>query len=453
MKILFFGEKNEFVTSLINSLKQENFSLSFTTGKNSLDEIANKVIPDIILVDSSLNYKQPLGLIKEIKKHEILNGAPVFLLTEEELMNDLDKHIDIGADEVLIKPFDLRYLTSRIKLTIRMFNSRDNNPLTGLPGNNAISKRLNQIISPSYNGTFGVIYSDLDHFKPYNDIYGFSKGDEVITYTAELLKLAMQKFGNPEDFLGHIGGDDYILITTYDKIEAISKFVCSEFDKHAPTFYSEEDQKNGKILSKDRDGNKKEFGFLSISLASVTNKKRKFDSLTDLAKVAAGVKKAAKKRDNSSWIIDRRDGNDDKKDSFVKKENTERRVNTKTDANILVIDDSRFITDFIKDLLVLEGYEVETLNDAEKGLFHTQIKEYNLIIVDLSMPKMDGLTLIKNIKKGKLNPKTPIIVVSAYNQKQMILESIKVGVKKFFVKPFNNKDFIATIDKLVKERG
>lgn len=450
MNILCFSDKNELIQSTGKFLIKQGYKFLLTSGKTPIDIIIKNFIPDIIIVDSSLKLIPPLEIIKLIKNFEVLKAVPIFLLTEEDKLNDLAQHVEIGADEVIIKPYDLRYLDTRIKLVYRMFLSKDNNPLTGLPGNKAINKKLQYLINNQDKVKFAVIYSDLDHFKPYNDIYGFSKGDDVILFTADLLKKAKEKFGNPDDFIGHIGGDDFILTTTLDKFEPIANFVCEEFDKKAPDFYNEEDRKRKHIVAKDRDGNTKKFEFLSISLAIVTNEKRIFNTISDLAKIAAEVKKAAKGKSGSSWVKDRRS---DKKPAEVvekKEEIIDRRKHEFKSGSVLVVDDSIFICEFIKNLLTLEGYKVDTTTDPEKALLKARITRYQLFIFDISMPKIDGITLVKEIRQIEEYKDTPIIIVTAYNQKNLLVKAVQAGVNKYFVKPFDNKKFIETIRMLIK---
>ncbi len=454
MKLLYFGEKNEFTQVLGKFLINDGYEFVITEGKVPIIDITKKYIPDLILVDSSLSIISPYDIIKSIKQDELLKHSPVFLLTEENELNDLNTHIDLGVDEIILKPFDLRYFSNRIKLFYRMFIAKDNNPLTGLPGNLAISRKILNLIQNQASTKFAVIYADLDNFKPYNDIYGFSKGDEIILYTANLLSLALKTLSNTSlDFLGHIGGDDFILITTPEFIEPIATYIISEFDKNIRKFYNEEDQKAGFIISKDREGNTKQFKFLSISLAIVTNNSRIYESIADLSKVAAEVKKVAKAKEGSSWYVDKRNGDKEKEADYLQKHsNQDRRNVTSADKSkglILIIDDNRTILDMLSNILELEGYEVDSELSAQKALFKVSFKKYSVILTDIAMPDMDGLTLIKEIKKSKYGNSVPIIVISAFGKKEIILEAFKLGVKRFFVKPFDSSDLIKTIDTIV----
>ncbi|MFN3411914.1 MAG: response regulator [Exilispira sp.] len=454
MKLLYFGEKTELALNTGKFLASDGFQFFITEGKVSLEDIVKNYIPDVIIVDSSIIIISAYEIIKKIKQDPLLKHCPVFLLTTESELNDLDIHLDLGIDEVILKPFDLRYLSNRIKLFYRMFIAKDNNPLTGLPGNRAISLKLQNLIIHQNDTKFAVIYSDLDNFKPYNDFYGFAKGDEIILYTAKLLDEALKKFSNSDlDFLGHIGGDDFILITIPENIENICNYVTKKFDQDAPSFYNENDRKTGYIVAKDRENNIKQFKFLSISLAVVTNMKRRFDSLTDLSKVAAEIKKVAKSREGSSWYVDKRE-NDPKKDiEFLQKYNiNDRRAgqySNKNKGSILVVDDQRSILEYFKNILEYEGFEVDAEFSASKALFKISFKKYDLIITDISMPEMDGLSFIKELRTRKYGSKVPVVVVSAFTKREIILDALKLGVRKFFKKPIDNQEFLSAINFII----
>ena len=149
-----------------------------------------------------------------------------------------------------------------------------------------------------------VIYCDLDNFKAFNDKYGIAKGDDAIKLTAEVFKEASKAKGNPGDFIGHEGGDDFILLTTPEKAQAVADHITSEFDKRVRSLYSEEDLKQGFIIARARDGAIKQFPIMTISLAGVTNAHRDITSYGEVTNIAAEVKKKAKAIEGSVFVID-----------------------------------------------------------------------------------------------------------------------------------------------------
>jgi diguanylate cyclase (GGDEF)-like protein len=211
----------------------------------------------------------------------------------------------MGIDDYLIKPVDADELIARIRMILKRNKQvLDTNPLSKLPGNPSIQARVEREIQK--NSDFAVLYIDLDNFKAFNDSYGFEAGDRVIKATANLLvKLTIQN-ENSEDFIGHIGGDDFIVVTTFEKAEPLAKSVITSFNEIAPSFYSREDRERGCIVSTDRQGNIRKFPFLTISIGVVHNRLRPLVSFAQVSNIGTELKKFAKAGTGGNYTIDRR---------------------------------------------------------------------------------------------------------------------------------------------------
>ncbi|MDP2922576.1 MAG: GGDEF domain-containing protein [Candidatus Omnitrophota bacterium] len=178
------------------------------------------------------------------------------------------------------------------------------NPLTKLPGNIIIMEEVEKRIKAAKK--FTVIYSDLDNFKSFNDKYGIHQGDEAIKMAAEIFKEAVKNKGGTGDFVGHEGGDDFIILTTPSRAENVANYITTEFDKRVRSLYGKEDLDKGYIVAVARDGAIKQFPIMTISLAGVTNETRPIDSYAQVTNIAAEVKKKAKKEQRSCFILDKR---------------------------------------------------------------------------------------------------------------------------------------------------
>ncbi|MEL7658032.1 MAG: diguanylate cyclase, partial [Bacillota bacterium] len=213
--------------------------------------------------------------------------------------------LELGADDYITKPFNNRELLSRVKNTLRRIDrNRGANPLTGLPGNLEIQAEINSRIEKKV--PFAIVYADLDNFKAYNDVYGFAKGDIVIKMTADILTDEIRDFGNRDDFIGHIGGDDFVFITNPENAEVICNGVIISFDKRIKELYHKEDIEAGFILTLNRLGASIEYPIMSISLAIITNERRSFQNHLQVAEVAAELKKKAKSLSGSNFVKDLR---------------------------------------------------------------------------------------------------------------------------------------------------
>jgi GGDEF domain-containing protein len=180
------------------------------------------------------------------------------------------------------------------------------NPLTGLPGNIVIANYINECLLNA--NIICVLYCDLDNFKAYNDKYGFTKGDDVILFTRDCLAAVAKKDDMDSVFIGHEGGDDFVVVTRYEQWETFAKSFIALFDKGIRRFYGTSDAHNGYIESVNRRGERQRFPLMSVSVAVVTNKTRDFRSLAEMIQIAAEVKKYVKSLEGSNYTIDRRSG-------------------------------------------------------------------------------------------------------------------------------------------------
>ena len=178
------------------------------------------------------------------------------------------------------------------------------NPLTKLPGNIVIMEEVEKKLQSG--DKFTVIYCDLDNFKAFNDKYGIHKGDEAITLTSEVFKETIEGKGGPGDFVGHEGGDDFLLLTVPERGQAIADYIMSEFDKRIKGLYDKEDLERGCIVAHARDGSVKEFPIMTISLAGVSNQQRDISSYSEVTNIAAELKHKAKLEKGSCFVLDQR---------------------------------------------------------------------------------------------------------------------------------------------------
>jgi diguanylate cyclase (GGDEF)-like protein len=265
--------------------------------------------PDIILLDVVLPNMDGLQFCRLLRNDTRTSHVPIIMLTSKRNVEDKVEGLDSGADDYMTKPFDLIELSARIKSHLRRAMQENTlNPLTGLPGNKLIEEEIKKVV---YDRTklFDVLYLDLDNFKAYNDAYGFLKGDEVLKLLAHIIEKTVQQHGNTSDFIGHIGGDDFIVILTSDKADLICREIISSFDSSILLLYNKTDRKNKYIVSCDRKGQRQQFPIMTLSIAVVSNRNRKIDSHWQVSHSAAELKKHAKTLPGSVYVKDRRTGN------------------------------------------------------------------------------------------------------------------------------------------------
>ncbi|MEW6067556.1 MAG: diguanylate cyclase [Nitrospirota bacterium] len=207
-----------------------------------------------------------------------------------------------GADELADLAISLREMSARLKDLEAM--NLDANPLTKLPGNLAIEKELLTRLNENENFSFCLI--DLDNFKAFSDRYGFTRGSEVLKWVGDLLSEIMKNSGKKEDFLGHIGGDDYVVICDPERVESICNAIIEKFDKGIVNFYETEDLERGYIVSVDRSDKPSIFPIMTISIAVVNTDRTVVKEPREIAEKLADLKKYAKGFPRSIFVVDRR---------------------------------------------------------------------------------------------------------------------------------------------------
>lgn len=304
-RILIIDDDPDIRDVLNITLSQEGYEVTEAgDGQEGLKLVQTKN-PDLIIVDFKMPKLDGRQFCQELKKDILLSHIPIIMLTGKGEVADKVGGIYAGADDYIVKPFEPQELLARIKMILRR-TERDleANPLTRLPGNVSILKET-QFRLDSKN-LFAVGYLDLDKFKAYNDKYGFEHGDEVIKETARILIKAVGDEGNIEDFIGHIGGDDFVVISTPEKIDNICKKIIADFEKVAPTFYNESDRKIGYIIGKDRQGKEQKIPLLSVSIGVVTNETRQIQHVAQIGEIGAELKEYAKRLERSNYVKDKR---------------------------------------------------------------------------------------------------------------------------------------------------
>jgi diguanylate cyclase (GGDEF)-like protein len=180
----------------------------------------------------------------------------------------------------------------------------DASPLTRLPGGIAIENVLKKRLESAQPVAFCVL--DLDNFKAFNDRYGYANGSEVIKETARIIEAVVKSKGAADDFVGHVGGDDFVVITTPDRMREIAGEIISRFDQRIPRYYDAIDQQRGFILGKTRQGIEMEFPIMTISIAIVTNEHRQLVNPLEASEIAAELKDYAKTIPKSVFVVDKR---------------------------------------------------------------------------------------------------------------------------------------------------
>ena len=260
--------------------------------------------PDLLILDYEMPKKTGFEVVREVRSRTGYLHTPIIIFTAVTDKSTKLEGLGLDIDDYLTKPADEDEIVARVKLLLKRNKQKmDCNPLTRLPGNPSIQVRVEAEIAGGR--PFAVLYCDLNNFKSFNDKYGFEAGDRVLKTEADIIVRAAEQ--DPSAFVGHIGGDDFIVVCSFDKAEPIAREIASKTDAVAPSFYNEEDRQNGYMVSTNRKGELEKFHFLSIGIGIVHNTKRPLTSFAMVSNIGSELKCLAKKHENGSfYVMDRR---------------------------------------------------------------------------------------------------------------------------------------------------
>lgn len=286
-------------SSYIDYLRHHGFIVETCISSKGLQEHILANIPNILLLDIDGLGEQAIQITQNLKDNPMTYTKPVIILVGERNIANEIKSLEAGAEDYIEKPFPSELLTARILTSIRRnIRLQISNPLTGLPGalyiEELTSKRL------ILDEPVAMCYTDLNDFKAFNDKYGYRRGDNVLRILATMLNEAVGMMGKKGDFVGHIGGDDFVMILDYDGIAPVCDYVTKSFDTLIPYQYDEKDREIGYISSCNRQGVEMHFPIMTVSIGIVTNETREITNYLLMTELAAEMKEFAKNLSKSS---------------------------------------------------------------------------------------------------------------------------------------------------------
>src|SRR5213593_1139713 len=214
-----------------------------SNGEEGFDK-AVELRPDLVLLDVMMPKLDGFEVAQRLRRDPRTSSSSIIMLTAKALSSDKVLGLSSGADDYIIKPFDPVELLARVKGTLRRAREmRALSPLTGLPGNIRVQEEIRRQVAE--DEPFAVLYCDLDYFKAYNDYYGFVRGDRAIQALARLLTEVVHEAAGPRGFVGHVGGDDFVVIVDPEVAEPAAQQVCRRFDALVPELYDRIDAERG----------------------------------------------------------------------------------------------------------------------------------------------------------------------------------------------------------------
>ncbi|MBI4352569.1 MAG: EAL domain-containing protein [Candidatus Omnitrophica bacterium] len=309
-KILVVTDDPSLRAALAEKLSASRFDLCYSDG-----EVMQKVfdeVPHLVVIDEGFKRGEGLRTALAIKRDMVLKYVPVALLAARRhaLRRRKTGLIDLFFER---PPEWKNFLLSIRRLLAKNYNELDLNPLTNLPGARSSLLRIERAIASRKR--FAVCCADLSHLGVFNKVYGDARGDKVIARLAKIIQRAVKEEGGSDDFVGHLGGDDFIVVTHPHAAEGISRRIAELFDEAAPRFYDRRHREEGHLLERSDEGVLTRYPLIAVSIAVVQNGTRPLSEITEISAIASDLQRCMKKLPGSRYMEDRRQArreNDDK---------------------------------------------------------------------------------------------------------------------------------------------
>lgn len=303
--IYIIDNENELRDKLKESFKRETDEYKFKTVKTSELEVALRNIPSLIIIDEDTTDINIVEFCKSIRSNEDNSITPIIVVSSNK---EKEHAVDVLKTDVqyyIKKPLDEEYFFYTIKNIVGLLTkNRRISPLTGLPGNVQIQAEMKKRLLNKE--TFAMLYFDLDNFKAYNDVYGFANGDEIIKFTARTISKHIHQIPDSDNFIGHIGGDDFVAITGPTDYDKVCQNIILEFDKFAVDYYNEIDVERGYVEVANRRGIIEQFPLTTISIAVLEVDSKIYKTTLEIGEVAGQIKHRAKAVPGSTYVINKR---------------------------------------------------------------------------------------------------------------------------------------------------
>jgi diguanylate cyclase (GGDEF)-like protein len=252
-------------------------------------EKTRTVLPHLIVLDIMLPDIDGYEVCRTLRTNTRTSHIPVIFLTQKDERSDKLQGLELGADDYITKPFDIEELKLRVQGAIRRSERESlTDPRSGLPAGRLIEEQLRRIIRQE---DWALLDLRVNNFEPFRDVYGFVAGDDVLRFAAMLLSEVVDELGSSSDFIGHAGGDNFIIITKYGSVNAIRERVKKRFAEEVQTHYNFMDRQQGFIQVPKPEGGVAQVPFMTMAIGMVSPTQQSFSDIREITELAAEARR------------------------------------------------------------------------------------------------------------------------------------------------------------------
>jgi diguanylate cyclase (GGDEF)-like protein len=283
-------------------LRQAGYTVRDLASAEAAPGEARRFRPDLILLDVMMPVIDGFRTAERLRADPATALTPIIFLSAKGETADKVRAFRSGAEDYVVKPFDAVELVARVgKALARSARERNASPSTLLPGADAVAEEVERRLATGHRDAV-CCYVDLDNFKAFNDYFGVARADGVIRQTGDLMRETVRRHGGAGDFIGHIAGDDFVMVVDGGRVDHMCREFVARFDRLIPLYYDVSERRRGYIEAKDRYGVHRQFPLMTVSVAAVTL--AGMASFGEVAAAAAAGKAIAKAQPGSAYVRD-----------------------------------------------------------------------------------------------------------------------------------------------------
>ena len=257
-------------------------------GSDALEK-TKQVLPHLIVLDIMLPDIDGYEVCRNLRKNMRTSHIPVIFLTQKDERSDKLQGLELGADDYITKPFDIEELKLRVQGAIKRSERESlTDPRSGRPAGRLIEDHLRRIIREK---GWALLDARVNNFEPFKDVYGFVTGDDVLRFTSMLIGEVVDELGSASDFIGHAGGDNFVITTSEDKSAAIKARLKERFDTEVQSHYNFMDRQQGFVEAPAADGTTTKAPFMTMSVGVVSPSVQSFSDIREITELAAEARR------------------------------------------------------------------------------------------------------------------------------------------------------------------
>lgn len=288
-RLLIVEDDNDIATMLRLYFASQGYEVDIAGRGSEALEKTRQSMPHLIILDIMLPDFDGFEVCRTLRTHTRTSHVPIIFLTQKDERSDKLQGLELGADDYITKPFDIEELKLRVQRAISRAEQQSlTDPRSGLPSGRLIEEQLRRIIQSD-----GWAFMDvrINAFSAFTEVYGFVAGDDVLRFTAMLLNEVVNQLGTPEDFIGHVGGSNFILITAQDRAEAIRKTLKERFAQEVLAHYNFLDREQGYLLVTDDSGRTVKVPLMTLAVGMISPKDHTFADIREITELAAEARR------------------------------------------------------------------------------------------------------------------------------------------------------------------